>query len=80
LGYREVKRPFSLKLDPSVPFLGQSTFTIYYVRLRENGALAETHIGFWKVAKIFHFLATFLVHPWTVLTLHEPVPQMIEWL
>jgi hypothetical protein len=54
--------------------------TIYDVRLPENGALAETDIGFWEVAKIFHFLATFLVHAWTVLTLHEPVPQVIEWL
>ena len=35
-------------------------------------------IGFWKVAKIIHFLAAFQVHPWTVLTFHEPVPQMIE--
>jgi hypothetical protein len=40
----------------------------------------EPDIGFWKVAKIFHFLATFQVHPWTILTFHEPVPQMIEWL
>jgi hypothetical protein len=72
------KRPFSLKLDPSVPFLGQSTLTIYDVRLPENGALPESDIGFWKVAKIFHFLATFFVHPWTLLTFHEPVPQMIS--
>ena len=42
------KRPFSLKLDPSVPFLGQSTLTIYDVRLPENGALPEPDIGFWK--------------------------------
>jgi hypothetical protein len=48
--------------------------------LPENCSLPETDIGFWKVAKIFHFLATFFVHPWTVLTFHEPVPQMIEWL
>jgi hypothetical protein len=27
------------------------------------------------VAKIFHFLATFQVHPWTDLTSHEPVRQ-----
>jgi hypothetical protein len=46
----------------------------------ENGALPESDIGFCKVAKILHFLATFLVHPWTVLTFHESVPQMIEWL
>jgi hypothetical protein len=37
-------------------------------------------IGFWKVAKIFHFLATFQVHPWTVLTFYEPMLQLIEWL
>jgi hypothetical protein len=35
---------------------------------------------FLKVAKISHFLATFQVHPWTVVTFHELVPQMIEWL
>jgi hypothetical protein len=52
----------------------------YDVGLPENGALPEPDIGFWKVAKIFHFLATFQVHPWTILTFHEPVPQMIEWL
>jgi hypothetical protein len=25
-------------------------------------------------------LSVFKVHPWTVLTFYEPVPQMIEWL
>jgi hypothetical protein len=54
--------------------------TIYDVRLPENGALPEPNIGFWKVAKIFHFLATFQVHPWTILTFRELVPQTIEWL
>jgi hypothetical protein len=32
------------------------------------------------VAKIFHFLATFSVHPWTFLTFHEPMPKMIDRL
>ena len=80
LEYRAAKTPFSLKLDPRVPFLGQSRLTIYEVRLPENSALPEPNIGLWKVAKIFHFLATFQVHPWTVVTFHELVPQMIEWL
>jgi len=35
---------------------------------------------FLKVAKISHFLATFLVHPWTFLTFHEPMPTTIDWL
>ena len=46
----------------------------YAARLPENCASPETDIDFWKVAKIFHFLATFKVHPWTVLTSHEPMP------
>jgi hypothetical protein len=54
--------------------------TIYDVRLSKNGPLPEADIGLWKVAKIFHFLATFQVHPCAVLTFHEPVAQMIEWL
>ena len=37
-------------------------------------------IGLWKVAKIVHFLATFQVHPCAVLTFHESVAQMLEWL
>ena len=74
------KCPFALKLDSSVPFLCQSPLAIYDLWLPENGALPESDIGFWKVAKIFHFLATFQVHPWPSLTFHEPVAQMIEWL
>ena len=42
--------------------------------------MVEPNIGLWKVAKIFHFLATFQVHPWTSLTFPELVPQIIEWL
>jgi hypothetical protein len=47
-----------------------------FVRCR----LPESDIGLRKVAKIFHFLATFLVHPWTVLTFHELVLKTIELL
>jgi len=42
--------------------------------------LPKANIRLWKVAKIFHFLATFQVHPWTVLTFNEPVLRMREWL
>jgi hypothetical protein len=37
-------------------------------------------ICFREMAKITDFLATFQVHPWTILTYHEPVLQMMEWL
>jgi hypothetical protein len=46
----------------------------------ENGDFPEGNGGFWKVAKITPFLATFWVHPWTVLTSHELVPQAIDCL
>jgi Thoeris protein ThsB, TIR-like domain len=44
-----------------------------------DGGLPKANIRLWKVAKIFHFLATFQVHPWTILTFHEPVPRRIDW-
>jgi hypothetical protein len=74
------KRPFSLKLDPSVPFLGQSTLTIYDVGLPENCALPVTDIGFGKVSKHWRCLDTFSIHPCAVVTFLEPVPRMIERL
>ena len=45
----------------------------------EKAVLPEANIVFGKWQKIFHFLATFQVHPWTVLTFHEPVPRRIDW-
>jgi hypothetical protein len=45
-------------MEPSVPFLGQSTLAIYDVRLPENGSLPEADIGLWKVAKIVTLLIT----------------------
>jgi hypothetical protein len=49
-------------------------------RADEKRILPESDIRFWKVAKIFNFLATFLVHPWTFLTFHEPMLKMRDWL
>ena len=50
------------------------------ISFAKEAILPKANIGFGKVAKIFHFLATFQVHPWTVVTFRELVPQMIEWL
>jgi hypothetical protein len=36
---------------------------IHRIRLAENGFLPKSDISFWKVAKVLHFLATFLIHP-----------------
>jgi hypothetical protein len=47
--------------------------------LAEDGGLPKVNISLWKVAKIIHFLATFQVHPCTVLTFHEPMPRRIDW-
>ncbi len=74
------KSAFPLKLNSSVPLFSQSTLAVDNVRLAKDGGLPKANIGLWKVAKIFHFLATFQVHPWTVLTFHDPVLQMMEWL
>ena len=46
------------------------------VRLAEDGGLPKANIRLWKVAKILHFLATFQVHPWPVLTFYDPVLQL----
>jgi hypothetical protein len=73
------KLTFPLKLDPSVPLFSQSTLAVDNVRLAEDGGLPKANIRLWKVAKIFHFLATFQVHPWTILTFHEPVPRRVDW-
>jgi hypothetical protein len=74
------KLTFPLKLDSSLPLFSKSTLAVDNVRLAEDGGLPKANIRLWKVAKIFHFLATFQVHPWTVLTFHDPVLQMMEWL
>jgi hypothetical protein len=49
-------------------FLCQPALAIRCIRLTENGFLPESDIGLWKVAKILHFLATFLIHPCTFLS------------
>ena len=72
--------PLTAILETSVPFLCQSALAINRVAQPENCALPVTDIGFGKVSKILHFLATFLIHRCAVVTFHEPVAQMIEWL
>ena len=52
--------PLTAMLETSVPFFGQSALAINRVRLAENGVLPKSDICLWKVAKILHFLATFL--------------------
>jgi hypothetical protein len=54
-----------LEMDPSVPFFCESALAINGVRLAENGVLPKSDIRLRKVAKILHFLATFLIHPCT---------------
>jgi len=46
----------------------------------EQAILPKPNIRFRKVAEFFGNSATFLVHPWTVLIIHEPVSQMLKWL
>jgi hypothetical protein len=81
-----VKRPRRKRLTQSFvrhlhrPDFRQEALAASRVALKENSALPEPNFGLWKVAKIFHSLGTFQVHPWTVVTIHELVPQMIEWL
>jgi hypothetical protein len=72
------------KANSFLPATGHSwtkcqALTIDNVRLVENGGLQKGNIGLWKVAKIFHFLATFQVHPRIDLTFHDPVAQRIDW-
>jgi hypothetical protein len=42
------KLPFSLELDPGIPFLRQTPLAVYYVRLPENGALPKANTVFAK--------------------------------
>jgi hypothetical protein len=42
---------------------GLSKTTVASVDLAKEVIPPESDIGFWKVAKILHFLATFLIHP-----------------
>ena len=56
------------------------TLAIDCVRLAENGVLPKPDICLWKVAKILHFLATFLIHPWTFMTHREPMLATTVWL
>jgi hypothetical protein len=79
LGVPRGKIDVSLKLDPGVPLFSQSTLAVDNVRLTEDGGLPKANIRLWKAAKIFHFLATFQVHPWTILTFHEPMILRIDW-
>jgi hypothetical protein len=72
------------KANSFLPATGHSwtkcqALTIDNVRSVENGDLPKANIGLWKVAKIFHFLATFQVHPRIDLTFHDPVAQRIDW-
>jgi thiosulfate reductase cytochrome b subunit len=67
-------------LDAGVPFFCQSPLAIHRVGPAENGFMQKSYVGFWQVAKILHFLASFRVHPWTFLTFHEPMRKMIDWL
>jgi hypothetical protein len=48
--------------------------------LAENGGLPKANVAFRKVGKPMQSLATFWVHPWTVMTFHDPVPHPMEWL
>jgi len=50
------------------------------VSLPKQAILPKANIRLGKAAEFSGNSATFLVHPWTVLTFHEPVRQMIEWL
>ena len=50
------------------------------IRLTENGILPESDISLRKVAKIFHFLATFFVLPRPSLSYFEPMPHIVERL
>jgi hypothetical protein len=47
-------------------------------QVSRNGSFPKANIGLWKVAKIFHFLATFKVHPWIDVTIHERLPQRLD--
>jgi hypothetical protein len=49
-------------------------------RLTENGFLPKSHIFLWKVAKILHFLATFLIHPCTFVSRLDLMPWTADQL
>jgi hypothetical protein len=53
---------------------------IIAVRLPEEPALPEAHIGLRKMAEFIRNSAIFFVHPWTVLSSHEPMLSSIEQL
>ena len=53
--------PFTVKLDSRIALFCKSTRTADRILLAKNGVLPKPDIRFWKVAKITHFLATFLV-------------------
>ena len=47
---------------------------------RKTATLPVTDIGFGKVSKQWLCLDTFSIHSCAVVTFHEPVPRIIEWL
>ena len=62
-----------------LPLISQSTLAVDNVGLAEHGGLPKANVRPWKVAKIFHFLATFEVHPCIDLAFYEPVPRRVVW-
>jgi hypothetical protein len=64
-GPKRKELTFTAILNASISLLCQPALAIHRIRLAENAFLPKSDIGFWKVAKILHFLATFSIHPCT---------------
>jgi hypothetical protein len=60
--------------------LSQPALAIHRIRLVEDDVSPKSDIGFWKVAKILHFLATFLIHPCTFMNHVELMLSTADWL
>jgi hypothetical protein len=65
-------------LDPSRPVCGLTETTVIAVSFPKQTILPKANVSLGKVAELAGNSATYFVHPWAVLTSHEPVVQRIE--